>query len=125
MQAEAISVRPPAGRKLFGDPERWKELIVLTRVEMAAQIASGRSYFYVYVLCDHEGAPFYVGKGKGPRVFQHEAEALNPSRKSHKLNLIRRIQRDGYEIGYALAGFFEEEADALCQTTSRTAPLAT
>lgn len=113
MQAEIISVRPAEGRKRFGDPEHWKELIVLTRTEMAAQIASGRGYSYVYVLFDRERVPFYIGKGKGPRVFQHEAEALNPTRKSHKLNLIRRIQRDGYEIGYALAGFFEEEADAL------------
>ncbi|WP_440870646.1 GIY-YIG nuclease family protein [Vannielia litorea] len=67
--------------------------------------------FYVYVLARPEGTPFYVGKGKGDRIFQHEAEALNPTKCSHKLNLIRSIHQRGEGLRYSIAGHFScEEA---------------
>lgn len=70
-------------------------------------------HYYVYVLGTPDGSPFYVGKGSGNRIFQHDAEARNVDRPSHKLNLIRKIRRMGGTIGYSFAGFFEDEVAAL------------
>lgn len=53
--------------------------------------------FCVYVLCRPDGRPFYVGKGSGKRVFDHEVEARN-GHKCHKCNIIRKIWRQGGEI---------------------------
>lgn len=62
---------------------------------------------YVYILRRGDGRPFYVGKGVGPRVFNHENEARHPNNRlsnAHKLNVIRAIWREGsaptYEIDY-------------------------
>lgn len=91
---------------------RWAHLRVLTRDGAAVLLSAAGSRFYVYVLCKPDGTPFYVGKGLGRRVFQHEAEAWNTTRKSHKLNVIRRIRRDGGEVAYAIDGLFEAEVEA-------------
>ena len=65
------------------------------------------SLHYVYVLRRPDGRPFYVGKGVGPRVFNHENEARHPNNRlsnAHKLNVIRAIWRGGdaptYEIDF-------------------------
>ena len=48
--------------------------------------------FYVYCLVDpRDNKIFYVGKGKGNRVFQHAMNALDESADSLKLNTIRDI----------------------------------
>lgn len=38
---------------------------------------------YVYLLCYPSGLPFYVGKGSGERVCQHNKNAFNPKYKKH------------------------------------------
>lgn len=59
---------------------------------------AGQSDYYVYVLMRPDtGEPFYVGKGFGKRMFQHEKSARK-GEKSHKANLIRKFLRDGQEI---------------------------
>lgn len=60
---------------------------------------------YVYILRRPDGRPFYVGKGVGDRVFQHENEARHPNGRrsnAHKLNVIRSIWRDGGSITYEI-----------------------
>lgn len=72
---------------------------------------------YVYILRRPDGRPFYVGKGFGPRVFQHENEARHPNNRlsnSYKLNVIRSIWRSGskpiYEIDLVTASADEAYA---------------
>lgn len=101
--------------KRFNDPNKWSSLEILTRVATRQRLVEHPDNYYVYILCEPDGTPFYVGKGKGNRVFQHEAEACSLALRSHKLNVIRRIQRGGELIGYALDGFFEIEAQSLAR----------
>lgn len=70
--------------------------------------------FYVYVLYQPDKTPFYVGKGCGDRVFQHEYEAnhsqfCNP----YKINTIKTIKNNGGEIIYGIDSVFMEEKLAL------------
>jgi hypothetical protein len=60
---------------------------------------------YVYILRRPDGRPFYVGKGFGPRVFQHENEARHPNNRlsnAYKLNVIRSIWRSGLKPTYEI-----------------------
>jgi len=56
--------------------------------------------------------PFYVGKGVGRRVFNHESEAANTTLKTHKLNVIRAITKSGAAVQYALPHFCDDEGEA-------------
>lgn len=76
--------------------------------------------FYVYVLARPNSKAFYVGKGKGPRVFKHEDEARS-GHKCHKCNVIRKIWRNGGEVQryIVLTTNDEQEAFAYEQTLIR------
>lgn len=91
------------------------ELEFLPRDSAAARLRESKKMHYVYVLADSDSKPFYVGKGVGNRVFQHEAEARGKILKTHKLNLIRKLHREGRQILYAFAGFFSDEVAALAE----------
>jgi hypothetical protein len=67
---------------------------------------------YVYVLCRADGTPFYVGKGVQHRCFNHEAEARNTDRLTHKLNLLRAMHRRGEAVGYCIESSFPTEQEA-------------
>lgn len=54
--------------------------------------------FYVYILWRPNGQPFYVGKGQGYRIGNHEQEARR-NHNCHKCYVIRKIWREGGEVG--------------------------
>lgn len=80
--------------------------------------SKGNGGFYTYLLLHPDGRPFYVGKGKGQRVLQHELEALRQSnlRKTNpfKCNTIRRIVDKGGAIGYRIDRHFAEPEQLAC-----------
>lgn len=55
--------------------------------------------YYVYILKDPRNASFfYVGKGKGNRLFQHVQCALENATENDKYNLICEIHKEGKEV---------------------------
>ena len=55
--------------------------------------------FYVYVFFNNTwNEVFYVGKGTGNRVFDHEKCAINTDGVSEKLDLIRQIHAENLEV---------------------------
>jgi hypothetical protein len=92
------------GRLFFGNQEQCKAF------------AHGITGWYVYILRRPDGRPFYVGKGKGDRVFFHENEARHPNdRKSNhiKLNVIRKIRNAGGHVTYEIDLIDTSEENAL------------
>ena len=59
----------------------------------------GRIGYYVYTLTDpRTNKVFYVGKGFGNRVFNHEKCAISTDGVSEKLDTIRQIHSEGLEV---------------------------
>lgn len=81
--------------------------------EARKKLQQAENPFYVYLLGKTDLTPFYVGKGIHTRIFQHEVEARQTIRLSHKLNVIRKIHREKKQVLYAFAGFFDDEKEAL------------
>jgi hypothetical protein len=78
--------------------------------------------YYVYTLAYPEsmaGYIFYVGKGKGNRIYEHEIKARRATTaNSHKTNIIRKVERNGERIVRTKLGFFENEVDAFLYETA-------
>lgn len=89
-----------------------------SRLHAEAFLRKHAGRFYVYVLSRPDGQPFYVGKGINKRVFDHEAEARrhHPFGESNpfKCNVIRKILRDGGEVGYRIDRFYDAENQMEC-----------
>jgi len=73
-----------------------------------------RARWYVYTLVDpRDGEIFYVGKGTGSRVHQHEKDALNQKTVcSKKINKIRDIQARELEVEKRFCAYFWDEQAA-------------
>lgn len=67
--------------------------------------------FYNYVLMRPDGSVFYVGKGTGNRIDQHEIEARNGVQ-SYKCRVIRQVWAEGGEIIKQKIAFHDTEEDA-------------
>jgi len=79
-----------------------------------------RHYIYIYAYPD--GRVFYVGKGKGNRILDHEAEARRGV-KSPKCDIIRSIWSKKEEVLKIKLAFFDNENDALRYEASLIASL--
>lgn len=82
---------------------------------------AGQPAHYVYILRRPDGRPFYVGKGYGPRVFQHENEARHPNNRlsnAYKLNVIRSIWKAGFKPLYEIDLVTASAEDAYMRETA-------
>lgn len=68
--------------------------------------------FYVYVLARPNGKPFYVGKGKRYRIYEHESEARR-GHNCHKCHIIRKIWKHGGEVQRYTVFTTDNEQEAL------------
>jgi len=132
-----MPLKTSSGRSNKADVEaKWRMRfgnLLLRRHRRAVTLADfeteGRSFvftqsvieqldYYVYFLRDSGNKEvFYVGKGKGNRVFDHVACALSEVNESDKLDRIRTIQQTGQSVehfvlrhGLTESAAFEVEA---------------
>lgn len=82
-----------------------------------SQAISDRLKYYVYRLIDpRSGTTFYIGRGRGNRVFSHAAGDEKPSEsedaESLKIRMIREIKNDGFQVQHVIHrhGMSEESA---------------
>ena len=79
-----------------------------------SELAKRHLKYYVYVLCDCDNKPFYVGKGKKDRVFDHEKETAETTSNIEKyLKIQECINKVGRLNKYIIhSGLTEMEAYA-------------
>jgi hypothetical protein len=89
----------------------------MERENRFSQVVSDKLQCYVYRLIDpRSGTTFYVGRGRGNRVFSHAAGDEKPSEsedaESLKIRMIREIKNDGFQVQHVIHrhGMNEESA---------------
>ena len=69
--------------------------------------------YYVYALIDpRDRKIFYIGKGKGNRIFQHAEAALEETTSNLKLDTIRSILAEGKEVEHYIIRHDLDEKEA-------------
>lgn len=92
--------------------QTYREVRVMAASSLLAEIRASKKPYYVYVLSKPDGKPFYVGMGKGERVFRHEREAKAKTGKSRRLNTIRKIWRNGGEVQKSIESWHDTKESA-------------
>lgn len=70
---------------------------------MFDELTSQKLQYYVYTLIDpRDRKPFYIGKGKGNRVFEHVACSLDNPTESDKYEMIREILNTGRPVEHVI-----------------------
>ncbi len=80
---------------------------------MFDQLTKEKLKYYVYCLIDpRTNKPFYIGKGKGNRVFQHVRSLDDNYFSSEKLEKIKEINNQGLEVKHLIIrhGLTEDES---------------
>lgn len=80
---------------------------------MFDQITIEKLKFYVYALINSkDNKPFYIGKGIGNRIFNHQNCAIKDEHSNLKLDTIREIIDSGFEVEHIIIrhGLTEKEA---------------
>ncbi len=82
--------------------------------EFSEKSISALNGYYVYALVDpRDDKIFYVGKGRGNRVFSHEKESDKSQRsEKEKLKKIREIEKDGFSVKRLLVNWGLSESEA-------------
>jgi hypothetical protein len=89
-----------------GSHDRW--MARRTRVQIADEVAEElKSYVYVYI-DPRDGETFYIGKGKGGRLFSH----LDEQSESEKVRRIADIRAAGLEPSIDLLRYGLSDAEA-------------
>lgn len=88
--------------------------------ELTLQRISEHGDYYVYGLIDpRNNKLFYIGKGTGNRVFQHEIESdKNPESEKAKLTTIRNIEDAHLEVDHILINWGLTESEAFASEAS-------
>ena len=102
----------------------WVSLFVALNFTIHQNKNKGKE-FYIYCLVDirnDKDEIFYIGKGKGQRVFNHEKAAFNKKlelllesedkTEDLKINKIRAIKAEGFTINKVILNYWLSEREA-------------
>ena len=91
-------------------------IIIRDRTALTNALAQAGRDHHVYILRRPDdqttwgviGTPFYVGIGKGDRLFAHEKEAEDSTRNNAKVTAIRSIWSQGLDVVYEIDSFHDD-----------------
>ncbi len=88
------------------------QLVENMTTEFPSEVVDKLQY-YVYRLIDpRNGETFYIGKGKGNRVFAHAQGSIEEDSLSEKMSRIREIKLAGFEVAHVIHRHGMDESTA-------------